>query len=169
MNTTKEVLYLNPLSLCPSIHPSYLLLRQLLQAAVSGVQLLQTLVDRLPQRLQHALTQSRFHDVLYKNTHTQKNMTSVLISCPARLNALVSKNVHKGFTQFVRCVLVLRLQHGLQLGALQQVALQLRHHLSDLLQQLSGGGVVGHGLQGEGAVFFYLSAQKYRHLVLLRP
>lgn len=80
---------------------------------------------------------------------------------------LVSENVHREFTQFVRCVLVLRLQHGLQLGALQQVALQLRHHLPDLLQQLGGGGVVGHGLQGEGAVFFYLSAQKYRHLVLL--
>lgn len=62
---------------------------------------------------------------------------------------------------------MLRLQHGLQLDALQQVALQLRHHLSDLLQQLSGGGVVGHGLHGEGAVFFYLSAHKYRHLVLL--
>lgn len=68
--------------------------------------------------------------------------------------------MEQDFTQFFWCVLVLRLQHGLQLGALQQVALQLRHHLSDLLQQFRRGRVVGHGLQGEGSVFFHLRRHK---------
>ena len=59
-------------------------------------------------------------------------------------------------TQLVVCVLVLRLKHALQLSALQQVALQLGHHGPDLLEQLCGGRVTGHGLQREGAVLFDL-------------
>lgn len=51
---------------------------------------------------------------------------------------------------------MLGLQHGLQLCALQQVALQLGDHLPDLLQQLRGRGMVGQGLQGERAMFFHL-------------
>lgn len=55
---------------------------------------------------------------------------------------------------------MLRLHYDLQLRALQQVALQLRHHLPDFLQQLCGGQVVGHGLQGERPVVFHLNTEQ---------
>jgi len=53
----------------PSDHVQpYLVLGQLFQAAVVGVQFLQTLVNWLPQWLQYALTQSSFYDALCMDT-----------------------------------------------------------------------------------------------------
>lgn len=67
-----------------------------------------------------------------------------LVRCATSFNAPVKKQpggvteAMNPFTQFVLRVLVLGLQHGLQLCALQQVALELSDHLPDLLQQLRG-------------------------------
>lgn len=57
-----------------SVVHSYLVVSQLLQAAVLCVQLLQTLVNWLSERLQDTLTQSSLYDALCRNTNASGEM-----------------------------------------------------------------------------------------------